>query len=282
MYKIYLPTEKKNSNIRGYWYNAEGKKFVDFLRTVDADKVSDKMLNDYRVQYSQEAIFVECINKRTGNYNRAIVFYSKDKKEVFNRRITRICRTVSELKNAIRRFRRSDLNCYTIIKEVGYYRLFAWTKKINKAKRINRRNALIKKLFDNCKKVIGYNESIPCKLRISKRSATNRTNRWYNRYTGEVKHVITLNTRLLREGRIHTGYSGSYYEKRGEKLNHLVIGNYKKCLRFVILHELAHAHFNNKYIAVLNRPQNDYNTVRGKIRNEKYADNLALRYIDKI
>jgi len=145
-----------------------------------------------------------------------------------------------------------------------------------KTKRILKRNKLIKDLFDNYKKIICYNDAkIPCKIRISNNSHIGgRFYITYNPYTNNLKGSININPYIIRKIRIKKGYGiNSYYKNRGEKIDKYILGNYKKALRFVILHEFGHLNYYNKY--------GRKGSKKSLVRKELYADNFALRYLNK-
>ena len=143
--------------------------------------------------------------------------------------------------------------------------------------KVLRRNKLIKKLFE---KTMSLNNDViktPCKLRIQAKG----------RISGQAKYTYSKNTLLIRKMSvvinptmikiwdIKKGYDNFYYTGRAEKINRYIVGNYKKALRFVLLHEVGHIIFYNKY--GISRIHNT-----SLKRKEKYADNFAIRYINAI
>jgi Zn-dependent peptidase ImmA (M78 family) len=143
---------------------------------------------------------------------------------------------------------------------------------INK-NRILKRNKLIKKLF------IKYSQltddiKIPCHLRIQKRSPHGSHAKFYSSINNKIINTsVTICPDNIKNYIIKKGYSNSYYSNRHEKL-HFVLHNYKKALRFAILHEIGHIIFCNKY--------NLLKIYKSSLkRKEKYADSFALRYLNK-
>lgn len=142
--------------------------------------------------------------------------------------------------------------------------------------KVLRRNKLIKKLFE---KTMSLNNDViktPCKLRIqAKGRISGQAKYTYKKNTGLIfKTSVVINPKMIKLWDIKKGYNNGYYNNRHEKLN-FIIGNYKKALRFVILHEIGHIKFYNKYgISIMNKTSLK--------RLEKYADGFALRYINEI
>jgi hypothetical protein len=279
MKKIFIPTDKKNRVAVGYWQNAEGLTFKDNLRFIELSSVTNKQLDGYKADYKQEAIFYVAINSRTGKQNRAYVYYGKNKKDIFNKRILRFCDTWTDLKKGIRDFKNRGIQNYTIEiekgngKGKGYFRLYTWTKRNDtRKKRIAKRNELIKKLCRHYKTITNYNYNTPLNFRIAWHYCGGRAKFYYNRYNNEIlKNIITINPYDVKNYSIKYGYKDDYYKGRANKLNPLCKGNYKIALRFVILHEIGHSHFYCKYQQAKNR----YTTER----QERFADAFALRYL---
>jgi len=72
--------------------------------------------------------------------------------------------------------------------------------------------------------------------------------------------------------RIKKGYSDDYYEGRRQKINNIIHNNKKKCLRFILLHELYHhkqRHFQKK--------GSDY----PRAIREREADDFAINTLQK-
>lgn len=256
MYKIYLPTDKKTATARGYWKSDSGKVCKDYLRIIEADKVSNKILTAYCQEYKQEAIFYEVIGKRTGRKLRAVIFYNKDKKDVLNRKRQWICIDKAELREAIKRFKKADIVNYTIEKRpAGGYTLFTWYKIRDTKPRIRRHKKLIRKLIENiCHKFNKY-PNIDVRYDVFGGIA-GKASRYRNK--------LFIYTRNVRERAIY-GYSNtSYYKGRGDKINPYIQHNVKKTLRFIILHELAHL-----------LQAEDTPHIQGEIE----ADAFALRYL---
>lgn len=86
---------------------------------------------------------------------------------------------------------------------------------------------------------------------------------------------IKVSPTELRQFRIKEGYSNYYYNGRHEKLS-FVLNNFKLCYRFVLLHELGHIKFYQKYCNYKVSKYRNYTTKQ----KEKYADNFALRYLN--
>jgi hypothetical protein len=95
----------------------------------------------------------------------------------------------------------------------------------------------------------------------------------YNRYNEIVKFRVKFSPYILRKYRIKDGYDNDYYKNRKEKIDRYILGNFKACYRFVILHELGHIHFYQKInnIEKINKIS--------LARKERYADAFALRYL---
>jgi hypothetical protein len=272
MKKIFLPCEKSEAIARGFWKNpADGIFYRDFIRYVEAEKLTDKILKSYCIEYKQEAIFFEAINKASGRRNSGTCFYKNGKKDVYNKRLTRYADGIQEAIKAIKEFKNRNLNCYTIQKEgKNRFVIFAWIKderkilKLKRQKRIAKRNILIKKLVKNLA------DGLPIKYRIQKNiQAGGRFNVYSNK--------VTISPYNIRHYRIKEGYGDicDYYKNRGQKLNPYVLNNYKICLRFIILHEIGHAYFWKKYISYKRFDIWQDNLAR----RELYADNFALRRI---
>src|SRR3990172_10168061 len=251
MYKIFIPTSKRQATSRGYWLSDSGKLCKDFIRYENVNTISNKYLDSLLKDYKQEAIFYEVINKASGNYNRGVCYYNKDKKDVSNKKRQIFCDSISELKEGIRKFKRQGINCYTIdrIKQ-DYYILFTWIKRPDHKKRVIYRNKLVKKLFTHYVKKVNYDNIIPVKIRISKHYGGNY-NRPYTSWLNNnlIENHVIINPDVIRKRRIYEGYTiDGYYKGRHLKLNPLVLHNNKRAIRFVILHELGHAYFNVKHI----------------------------------
>lgn len=255
MYRIFIPTDKKQSTARGYWQSSDsGKLCRDYLRIIETDKITNKILTAYCQEYRQEAIFYEVIGKRTGRAIRAVIYYNKDKKEVLNRR-WRFCLDKNELKNYIQKFRRKDIINYTIEKrDNGGYYLFTWYNIRDKKTRQRKERELIKRLVSNiCRK---FNKYPNIEVRQDNSfGVAGKASNWRNK--------IFLYTRNVRQ-RAKYGYSNtSYYEGRGDKINPHIQHSVKKTLRFIILHELGHL----------------INPTDNKTQGEIWADNFALTYL---
>jgi hypothetical protein len=97
----------------------------------------------------------------------------------------------------------------------------------------------------------------------------------YNAYSNK----ITISPENIRHVRIYSGYSNThdYYKNRGDKINPYILRNYKTLLRFIILHEIGHAKFSQKYAGYKNFGKWHYDIAR----REKYADVYALRQLKK-
>jgi len=87
-------------------------------------------------------------------------------------------------------------------------------------------------------------------------------------------YKIKINPYFIRAWTIKNGYTNGYYNNRKEKLAFMK-NNFKLSYRFVILHELGHIHFYQKYYH-LNADNRFKHTL---VRRELYADSFALRYL---
>jgi len=138
MYKIFIPEKKYIGDrkqrppiIRGYWLSSSGVLCKDFLRYKTIPKITDKILSDYKLKYKQEAIFFEVINNLTGNKLRAICYYNKNKKEVYEfwQYKYTYCDTKTALKKTIKEYQKDGIINYTIEKRTNRdFYIFAWIK----------------------------------------------------------------------------------------------------------------------------------------------------------
>ena len=65
MIKIFIPINKgkEKSNIRGFWRNAEGKIFYDYLSIKEVSIFNDNLAYNLKKKYNQEALFYVIHNK---------------------------------------------------------------------------------------------------------------------------------------------------------------------------------------------------------------------------
>jgi len=140
-----------------------------------------------------------------------------------------------------------------------------------KTKRELKSKLLIKKLLNQL--IIDNNintDFIPIKLRIKRKyNAKNQSfcRHYFNAVGDTIEQVITIDLNSIKNDRIKKGYQyPNYYNGRPEKLNPIIKNNFKNCLRFIILHEFAHAKYK--------RLDNYYNT-------EFNADNFAIDNLEK-
>jgi len=136
-----------------------------------------------------------------------------------------------------------------------------------------RRNRLIRRLFNYYKKELQA-EGLPIKLMIQNKGNMYGSSRahyifqYYGNYTGRVAKVI-LNIRAIDQ-RIKEGYGEDYYKGRNIRLA-FVLHNRHICLRFILLHELAHC------ISYL---RGNLNRINHKDHShEVYADSFALEHL---
>ena len=258
MYKIFIPTEKKQSIARGYWKSDSGKICRDYLRIVELEKISNKILTTYCQEYKQEAIFYEVISNKTGRKLRAVIYYNKNKKDILNVKRQWNCIDKKELREAIKRFKIADIINYTIEKRpLGGYILFTWYKIADKKRRVRKHKKLVKKLIEKiCRK---FNQYPNINVRNDYYfGCAGKANRYENKIFIYPKNVRT---------RAIEGYTNtSYYEGRGDKINSYIQHSVKKTLRFIILHELGH----------LLQPELEI------IEGEIWADNFALQHINEV
>lgn len=273
MYKIYLPTNKKSANIRGYWYNKDNKKsYKDFLTSIELPKISDKILKNYCKQYKQEAIFYEVISNRTGKLLSGVIWYNRTKKEVMKERRVYFVDTKRKLIDHIKKWKNLNTKNYTIEKKDKYYILFHWYNIKNN--RIRKRNKLLKKLV--IKIIDNLNDKINFNYEVRKTSIIK--SKRHIAYFDPITNKVYFNPSLIKKSLLKFGIDDCYYKDRTKKINSYLIGNYKTCLRFTILHELGHSYFYKKYRGYKNflKWWHTFSVC------EKYADSFALRYINKI
>ena len=274
MKKIFVPCEKRQADARGFWIDEKsGVTYRDFIRYEFKNVLTPKILKSYCKEYRQEAIFYEAINEKSGRYNSGTCYYKNGKKDVFNRKLTYYADGIHEAITAIKKIQARGLTCYTIEKDgKNRYIIFAWIKSEYKAKiqlkkkRILKRNLLLKKL------IADLADGLPIQYRIQKNiNSGGRYNAYHNK--------VTISPENIRHYRIKNGYgnNGDYYKNRGDKLNPLLLNNYKAFLRFIILHEIGHAKFTLKYGGFKNFTKWHFDIAR----REKYADVYALRQLKK-
>jgi hypothetical protein len=86
MIKIFIPEikGKNKTSVRGFWRNAEGKIYYDYLKVKNTSYIEPKQLEALKVKYNQEAIAyidtaTECLkiyssrNKEEGLYKHIII-----------------------------------------------------------------------------------------------------------------------------------------------------------------------------------------------------------------
>jgi hypothetical protein len=85
-------------------------------------------------------------------------------------------------------------------------------------------------------------------------------------------YILKLDLQSILKDRIKNGYIDNYpyYKGRHNRLN-FVIGNFKLCLRFVILHEYGHAIYRDLY------KSNFSNT-----KSELFADDYAINRLKEL
>ena len=269
MKKIFLPCKKAEREAIGLWNNSDGKTYKDFIRFEYAEKLTDKILKSYLVDYKQEAIFYESINNKTKKYNSGTCYYSKTKKDVFKIRRTRHLFGIHETIKFIKTLIKNGVSCYTIEKHgKNQFIVYTWKKESNRKIRLLKRVKLIKKLSNRLYDLTTKSD-IP--LNISIKNGISRT----NSYSKILQNKIRITPDNIKYIRIKNGYNDGYYIGRKNKIDKYILNNYKKALRFVILHEIGHLYFYQKYY---NRQKfaswhNRKNIV------EKFCDCFAIRHL---
>jgi len=135
-----------------------------------------------------------------------------------------------------------------------------------KTKRINKSKKLIKTMVSDLIEEHGIDtKKIPLKVTFyNDHESGSHCRSWISREDGRVlKQRINIDMVSLKRF-FRWGYDNDYYKGRAEVLNPIVKKNFKKTLRFIILHELGH---------VIDRRI----TKRAGDGSEKIADDFALK-----
>jgi hypothetical protein len=98
MIKLFIPVTKgkTKTKVRGFWRSSfpAKKTYYDYLKAINTSYIEPKQLGKLKQKYNQEAIaFIDC--------NVLKIYYSKDKIEILNNKITKIV-TKKELKQNIK------------------------------------------------------------------------------------------------------------------------------------------------------------------------------------